>query len=108
VTSQSKTYIELRDIIAIRFECKKCQASISMPVSINMNFAHACPNCGAAWTSVMQASIQKELKSCVDAIAGMALSLKNWEQVMAAGGSKGFTLSLEISEEAAPAASGKD
>lgn len=108
MTSQSKTYIEPKDIIAVQFECNKCSASVSLPISINMNFAHACPNCGAAWTSVMQSSIQKDLKECADAIAGLALSLKNWEKIIAVGGSKGFTLSLEISEEASPAVSDKD
>ena len=53
MTTQTKQYIDLTDIIAFRFDCTKCGATLSLPVSA----AHlkpalnSCPHCDAMWAS---------------------------------------------------------
>ena len=56
----------------------------------------------------MQTTVQPALKKCADAIWELTEVLKNFQNVLAAAGFKGFALSLELSEDVGRASSGKD
>jgi transposase-like protein len=58
MTSQTKTFIEMEDIIGIQIECKKCHASllISGDTMRSLTDAHndalyRCPSCQSDWTA---------------------------------------------------------
>ncbi len=110
MTNQSKTYIEPGDIAGIRFQCRKCGSAVSLPISAEINFSRVgnCPNCSEPWTATMQTTVQPALKKCADAIWELTEVLKNFQNVLAAAGFKGFALSLELSEDVGRASSGKD
>jgi len=100
MTSQTKHYIELPDILAIRFECKDCGSAVSLPISPNMSFSRlsTCPNCGRSWLLIMQTSMEPVLKECAAAIQEATAKLKQHQSILEASGFKGFSLSLEIAE----------
>ena len=52
MTIQTKQYIDLSDVVAFRFDCKQCGATLSLPLSDprqKLALQH-CPNCKTAWT----------------------------------------------------------
>ena len=111
MTNHSKTYMEPKDIIAIRFECMNCQASVSIPITDSMNYSglRNCPSCGRAWTVVLNNSIEEALYDCTRGLREVAAALKeHMACVKATGTSKGFSLSLELAATAAPASDAKD
>jgi ribosomal protein S27AE len=98
MTTQTKTFIELPDILAVRVECGKCHSTVTMPIARNMNFAgmKRCPNCGNAWLAVEMSSIEPQIKACAESIRATVDELKNWQKTLSTMGSDGFSLSLEI------------
>lgn len=109
MTSQKKNYIEPRDILAVRIDCNDCGASLTLRLAQKMNFAAAsqCPNCGRSWARMMQTSIENELEKCATAIWHANACIERQLELSRNTGSKGFTVSLEISEPSDPASSGK-
>jgi hypothetical protein len=62
MTTQTKVFIELSDIIGLRLECKACGCALSLGadkdgetvgivLSANSPFMGKCPACGAPWTA---------------------------------------------------------
>lgn len=51
MTTQTKQYIDLSDIVAFRFDCKQCDAALSLPLSDNRTklALAVCPNCKTVW-----------------------------------------------------------
>jgi transposase-like protein len=50
MTSQTKQYIEMEDILSVRCDCKECGASLSVPVASNLaDSLFKCPKCGKSW-----------------------------------------------------------
>lgn len=50
MTSQTKLYIEMTDMLALRCDCKECGASLSIPLTNTAgNSLLACPKCRKAW-----------------------------------------------------------
>lgn len=45
MTVQTKCFIELSDIIALRFDCKKCKAISVFPFEEFRDVPQICPNC---------------------------------------------------------------
>jgi ribosomal protein S27AE len=43
--------IDMKHVSAIRLECTKCQASVSIPPKDPWHLREQCPNCGTAWLS---------------------------------------------------------
>jgi hypothetical protein len=57
MTSQTKRFIELADLVAFRFRCKGegCGAELCLPLQANFSrdrSADTCPNCGANWLAI--------------------------------------------------------
>jgi uncharacterized CHY-type Zn-finger protein len=50
MTTQTRHYIEVSDIVAIRCECNKCHAVLTLPLSKDVGEALlVCPRCGKGW-----------------------------------------------------------
>ena len=50
MTSQTKHYIEIKDLLALRCDCKTCGASLSLPLKEDAaRSIEACPACGKVW-----------------------------------------------------------
>lgn len=98
MTIQQKRMIELLDILAFCFTCKKCGSSLSIPVASELqeDKPSGCPACNERWKA-----------SNVDSIARFAefkFSLKKLNESL--GQYDGFTLTLEISSD--PVSTAKD
>ena len=64
MTSQTKKFIEIEDIIGIQIECKKCHISllVSGDTMRSLSDAHndalyRCPSCHADWTAPMGSTL---------------------------------------------------
>jgi hypothetical protein len=89
MTTQTKQYIELSDIVALRFECKTkgCEASLVLPINANTaNSLKKCPKCRQGWTTFENTSHDEDIDTFVNA----ALRLKGILPAL------GFNLSIEI------------
>lgn len=58
MTKQTKHYIELSDIKALRFECIHCKASLSLSLNdaIDVRKLRSCPNCNEPWAAIPNSS----------------------------------------------------
>ena len=70
MTTQTKKFIEIADIIGLRFECKneECRANLWLPLIEDINRTHPlqkCPNCGKAWTQLGDSTYELEFKKLV-------------------------------------------
>jgi hypothetical protein len=56
MTSQTKHFIELSDLVALRFQCKKedCGATFTLPLSraLNTKKLAMCPHCERPWLNI--------------------------------------------------------
>ena len=104
MTVQTKYFIETADILAVRFECLHCMASVTVAVSreFSVETLGNCPNCRRAWLSLPDNSITGTVKECVGAIDKMVATLRDWKNTMKAVHEPGFAFSLEIREAASP------
>lgn len=104
MTTQTKTYIDPSDIVAVRVECKKCGCTVSIPISRTMSFSglDQCKNCNSQMFRVAMTTIEPEMKSLADAIQAASDRVKSWQEVAMTMGGKGFAVSLEIKAESKP------
>jgi hypothetical protein len=77
MTSQTRKFIEIADIIGLRFDCKakECGASLTLATfeAINRNSPlKECPNCGKQWALLTEADYQHEFKTLVDCLRKIA------------------------------------
>ncbi len=50
MASESRTLIQLSDILGVEFECPKCQAKILYPIKTHYEpLPESCPCCGQLW-----------------------------------------------------------
>ncbi|MGA2371143.1 MAG: hypothetical protein ABSG11_10785 [Candidatus Korobacteraceae bacterium] len=71
MTSQTKHYIELSDILALRFECKNCKTSVTFGMSQNFDLKKLsdCPGCKKTWVyDGYDISIQAEIEEVINSI----------------------------------------
>jgi uncharacterized paraquat-inducible protein A len=62
MTLQTKRFIELADILSLRFECKECGASVALPPDGDAARATAsCPACYKPWAVVGGMSYQQPI-----------------------------------------------
>lgn len=98
MTSQTKQYIELSDVLALRFDCKnpKCGASLSASArDFRQNALNVCPMCKESWARVNETS-------CELAIGEFIEAFRRLERMLSSDGGfpTGFTLKIEIKESA--------
>jgi hypothetical protein len=91
MTTQTKKYIELSDIVGLRFACKneKCGAVLTLPLAENINLTHPlqkCPHCGVGWAVINGSGYEGYVQRFIEGI-------KRMEQPF------GFALTLELKDE---------
>jgi hypothetical protein len=102
MTSQTKYYIELSDILAVRCECKRCGATVSLPIveDVRTNRLYGCPNCNEPWTVFQQGqagqSIDPSLRAFLNTLSSFKDVLQRTQQLLGDGG---FVFSLEVRKE---------
>ncbi len=103
MTSQSKRFIELTDILALNFVCKDCGAAISVSPKEYLRRKRNgtisdCPICGHSWAQVNNASCELTVEQFVQALEKLAFTLGTQDGAFPAG----FSLILEISADPKP------
>jgi hypothetical protein len=98
MTIQTKQFIEPSDILAVRFDCLHCGASVALAVSreFSLETLGGCPNCRRPWLKTSDNSIASTVKACVDAIDKTVATLHEWKNTMKALHHPGFSLFLEV------------
>jgi hypothetical protein len=99
MSGQTKYFIELSDIVAVRFECEQCHATISLPISkgLRAETLSNCPNCRAPWLTLpMGASIENVVKQCMDQIINAAEILRRWKESTQSNGVAGCSMLVEL------------
>ena len=90
MTSQTKVYIEMSDILSLRCDCKECGASLSLPLSFGVAKSMlACPKCRKPWLQYEGGTYQ----ITVDEFAKTIEALKHILPTV------GFKLYIEIAPE---------
>jgi hypothetical protein len=96
MTSQTKKFIEMRDIIGLRLQCThtECQATLLLPLSkaIDVNRLIVCPHCQRPWIRTNGDTMEPLIATCMDKLKTLANELKNY---------KGLSLMLEIKSDEA-------
>lgn len=60
MTVQTKHFIELSDVLSLRFDCKHCGASLSLSLDDRLYGTIAsCPGCHQPWTVLNGSSYEK-------------------------------------------------
>ena len=78
MTIQTKHFIELSDIIALRLDCKNCFASLtcSRGDKIEAKLLRVCPQCNEPWAALPGGStIELEITKLVSALREAKLTL---------------------------------
>ena len=104
MTSQTKKFIELSDVIGVRFACKKCGCALFLDIhrdndTMNNLLASAnkilskCPTCASPWASLPDGRLafDSEIKDF----------FRRMQQVKEIESKFGCTINLEIKDEEA-------
>jgi hypothetical protein len=104
MTIQTKRFIDITDILAIRFTCKLCGAAMSLPVTDSKlmgeqrppsTFLNECPSCHERWAYLMSPAGGKNYAAVVietTAALNRLRALLHGEIAPQLG----FTLSMEV------------
>lgn len=96
MTKQTKHYIELTDILALRLECKQCHAALTLlPGDIENRILSVCPSCHYSWAVLSETSYAALFSEFASALGRLTRTLYGHKQMPPAP--LGFTLTLEIS-----------
>jgi ribosomal protein S27AE len=110
MTSQLKHFVDLSDIATIRFECGKCHASISLPISekLKTQGVRVCPSCNESWTQLAEGAnleaVCQDFAKSLHALRSVLKEAKKYTEHK-------MVVSLELIPETFPASrasSGKD
>ena len=98
MTSQTKHFIELSDIVGFRIECEneRCRASvcIGMDKALRTSSLRACPYCNEPWAQLPEGSnIEPTIQKFVDGMVSFQDILRRRKEIL---GDKGFSIMLEI------------
>lgn len=94
MTTQTKVFIELSDILTLKFTCDDCGCTLSIPVTRDLSKTEesrkldTCPMCRTQWVSHGNASYQP-------LIAGFLGGLNNLRNTLDST-KLGFTVALEL------------
>jgi hypothetical protein len=104
MTVQTKHFIELTDLLALRFTCKECGSTLSLPLSDtklikpqNKRFLDECPSCQCAWASLNGTTFEPVITKAASALNQLREAMHGDPPVP-----MGFSLLLEITSEVKP------
>ncbi len=95
MTSRTRQYIELQDLLGLRFECKHCETSVEVSFNHLTDLPSQCSNCGQTWMAKPQGDMSasqtySRLGQFVSAYKAMTAELEGQYAIAK------FSLSLEI------------
>jgi|SRR5580658_2589170 hypothetical protein len=94
MTTQTNQYADLRDILGLRFQCKKCQSVISLPPSqIIGRIPHSCVNCEREWSP----HSSREVSEALEMLLGALRTFQRFND----SPNVGFSFSLELTGDGA-------
>lgn len=95
MTRQTKIYIAVSDLLAVRFECNHCGGSISVPMGkeVRVEKLQACPNCNEPWTAFGEGRSRRVID---EEIRGFVTSVQALDGLFRSLGELGFALSIEV------------
>jgi hypothetical protein len=88
MTSQTQKFIEVKDILAFRFQCK-CGSMVVTPIKDYKEMPIACSNCGYQFAPFENYTIQQTFKNVITTI----------QRAQQIAEDRGFSFSLEITNE---------
>ena len=101
MTSQTKHYIELSDIVGLRGSCLHCGATVSLPLTaMRLDGLRSCHNCNEPWAMIAGSSIESTIKTFIDGFSKLEAAIGRVNEITTPSGG-GFSLVLEIKPEAA-------
>lgn len=68
MTTQTKCFIELKDIAALRLDCRKCGASVLLPFSGYKDMPYVCPNCESQFSEFNDHNVKGTVYEFVRAV----------------------------------------
>jgi hypothetical protein len=81
MTVENRQFIEPEDVIALQFECCKCGAKISFPLTDELQFKPqpliACPACKQDWKITPESQEHDALRQFVDGLFRIGPALKS-------------------------------
>jgi hypothetical protein len=96
---EPKYFINLKDILRLQFECKKCKSQVGMKSWEQAQFPFSCPQCGTGWFSrlsdVGDGGNEKAARELVFSILRIANSGDLFEK-------RGVEIAIEVSGKTAP------
>jgi hypothetical protein len=101
MTSQTKKFIELPDLLNLRFQCKHCQSELLISSSHDLaarkerGRLNECPVCLQPWASVNGSSCEMTIAEFLDSLNKLRSTLGTQDGAFPAG----FTLTIEIKDE---------
>ena len=103
MTSQTKRFIELSDVLALHFECKRCKATLTVPILREelRTALKSCPNCREDWAVINGSSYALMFEQFVEQLNKIR-NVLNGRPPEVPAAPVGFSFSLEIKEEALP------
>lgn len=96
MTSKTRTFIELSDIVALSFECKSCGTTVSFDLEkdFKVQSVVSCYHCGELWARTMEGgTIELTITKFVNGLKDLKLNLQRWQEKQGRGG---FHLFLEL------------
>ena len=106
MTVQTKRFIDVTDILAIRFTCKGCGTTMVLPITDSKltsdrlmgTFLNECPSCHDRWAYLMSPAGGKNYAAAVTDTTAALNRLRTLLHGQDAPG-LGFTLSMEVTPE---------
>lgn len=90
MTSKTRHYIEVSDIVALHFECKECRATLILRLTKDLgNSILQCPVCRKGWAQLENSNLEWVVREFVQKCERLASELPQF----------GFNLSLELSSD---------
>ena len=102
MTSQMKQFIELSDMLSLRFECKHCKSELLLPSARDLSEKeecgrlNKCPACDKPWASINGSTCQPAIGKFLESLNTLRGMLGIHQGAFPAG----FNLTIEVKKEA--------
>lgn len=96
MTIQKRALIDLRDVVAVEYECNHCHARYTVPIEATDRYIDGCPNCREPWLSTRSGTSEPPDDQLVRMLLGYLKDARSRKF--------GAAVRLELAEQAGDAA----
>lgn len=78
MTSQTRRFIELADVLGLHLECKHCHTALSLPMpetTLGKRVLASCPTCQRDWIVLNGTSYEEAFKNFIESVKRLARHL---------------------------------